>query len=287
MSFSAEGRINRGCYEHPHSGVGIEYSPLGGPMAEGQILIHEVGFLEKNDWWIFPNTVSPFWRLYYNFDPGHHAEFRTHKIPLTPDHVVLIPDHQLFDSRGMGPVRHFWMNFALDLSLKHGDSVILPIRKDELERITRISETILDDRPDKRFRVLHESAALLHSLFTRPEIPWNDLPRSPQVVKVASHISRNYDKPLEVPALAKLAGVSPRHLSAMFEKEYHMGVPRFIARVRTREVARMLENTPLSLDEIAEKTGFPNRYYLTRVFTRIIGKPPARYRKDCLERSAI
>lgn len=254
-------------------------------MGEGQTLIHEVGFLENNDRWIFPNTISPFWRLYYNFDPGHHAVFRDHAISLEPGHIVLIPDHQLFDSRGLGPVRHFWMNYALDLTLRKGDSVILPIRPAELERITGICEAIRTDPVANRFRILHESAALLHSLFARPEIPWNDHPRPPQVLKVAAHIAENYSRPLDVPGLARIAGVSPRTLSAMFEREYHLGLTRFIARVRTREAARMLETTALSLEEIAERTGFPNRYYLTRVFTKVIGKPPARYRKDCLART--
>ncbi len=254
-------------------------------MGLGQILIHEVGFLEKNAGWIFPNTVSPFWRLYYNFDPGHHAEFREHSIPLGPEHIVLIPDHQLFDSRGLEPVRHFWINFSLDLTLKHGDSVVLPIRPDELRRILQLSKIILGVDPRKRFNVLHASSSLMHSIFMRDEIPWNDQPRPLNVLKVAAHIAENLHRPLEVPQLAKIAGISPRALSHLFDQEYHTSVPRFIARLRTREVARMLENTRLSLDEIAERTGFPNRYYLTRVFTRIIGKPPALYRKHCVARN--
>lgn len=285
MSFFASSPINRGCYEHPHSGVGIEYSPLGGPLSEGQILIHEVGYLEKNDHWIFPNTISPFWRLYYNFDPGHHAEFRTHRIPLSPDHIILIPDHQLFDSRGLGPVRHFWMNFSLDLSLRKGDSVVLPIRTEELQKITSICDQIQSFSAEQRFSILHESASLLHSLFTRPEIPWNEHSRSPHVIKATAHITAHFADSLDVPNLAKISGVSARTLSRMFEQEYRMTVPKFISRVRIREAARMLENTELSIDEIADRTGFPNRYYLTRVFTRIIGKPPAQYRKDCRARN--
>jgi AraC family transcriptional regulator of arabinose operon len=285
VSFPADHRINRGAYEHPHSGVGIEYSSLGGPLGPGQILIHEVGYLEKNANWIFPNTVSPFWRLYYNFDSGHHAEFRNHRLPLSPGHVVLIPDHQLFDSYGVSPVRHFWISFSIDLTLKHGDSVVLPILPDERNQISRISEIIQADDSRKRFDVLHASSSLLHSIFIRPEIPWNEQPRPQNVIKVATYISENHHKPLEVPHLAKIAGVSPRSLSRLFESEYHLSVPRFIARVRIREAARLLENTAMSIEEIAERTGFPNRYYLTRVFTRIIGKPPARYRKDCLMRN--
>ena len=264
----------------------MEYSALSGPMDEGQILIHEIGFLEENDWWIFPNTVSPFWRFYYNFDPGHQVVFRNHTVPLVPENMVLIPDHQVFDSRGMGKVGHFWVNFSLDLALKQGDSVILPIRSFELEWVKRISQIILGDSPKKRFDVLHQTSALLHSVFTRPEIPWNDHPRSPNALKIAAFVGKHYAEPLEVSKLAQIVGISSRSLSEMFQREYHMSVPRFIARTRIREAARMLENTTLSIEEIADLTGFPNRYYLTRVFTKITGKPPARYRKDSLPGNA-
>lgn len=254
-------------------------------MNLGQILIHEVGYLEENADWIFPNTVSPFWRLYYNFDPGHHAAFRDHKVSLAPEHLVLIPDHQLFDSFGVIPVRHFWIAFSIDLTLKYGDSVVLPIRAEELERIQQICDLILSNHVRMRLDILHASSSLLHSIFTHPEIPWNEQPRPPNAIKVAAYIAENHRTALEVPHLAKIAGVSPRSLSRLFESEYHMSVPRFVARVRIREAARLLENTAMSIEEIAEHTGFPNRYYLTRVFSRIIGKPPALYRKDCLMRN--
>jgi len=49
--------------------------------------------------------------------------------------------------------------------------------------------------------------------------------------------------------------------------------------VRVREAAHLLTHSPLSLDDVAEKCGFPNRVYLTRVFTRIVGEAPARFRR--------
>nr|WP_246418007.1 AraC family transcriptional regulator [Haloferula luteola] len=134
--------------------------------------------------------------------------------------------------------------------------------------------------PRRRFHLLHEASALLHDVFLRQEIDWDERPRSPQVLKVAEHIAHHFAEPLEVPRLAQIAGISPRALATLFQREFRTTVPQFIARVRTREAARLLEQSPLSIDEIAERTGFPNRYYLTRVFTRVTGKPPARYRRE-------
>lgn len=271
---------NRGCYDSPHSGVGIEYSPLGIPLDEKQLLLHETGFLQENDWWMFPNTVSPFWRLYYNFTPGHKVVFPGHEIPLEPEHLVLIPDHLVFHSEGTGPVPHFWMTFSLGLVLREVGPLVLPIRDHELDLIHRIRDRFTGPTEADRFAVFHESHALLHQLVTRPEMSWNPQPRSAAAIKVADYVCVHFAEPLSVSALAKLAGMTPRALSAMFQREYHASPLRFVASVRVREAARLLATTTASLDEIAARTGFADRYYLTRIFTRIAGKPPARFRRE-------
>ena len=73
MSDSAPRRRNRGSYAHPFSGVGLEFSPLGPVPPDTGFLLHEAGYLPRNRRWVFPNTISPFWRLYYNQDRGHQV----------------------------------------------------------------------------------------------------------------------------------------------------------------------------------------------------------------------
>jgi transcriptional regulator GlxA family with amidase domain len=49
--------------------------------------------------------------------------------------------------------------------------------------------------------------------------------------------------------------------------------------VRVRAAADLMLTSRASLAEIAELTGFPNRAYLTRVFTQVTGKPPGLFRR--------
>ena len=111
MSISALRKRNRGCYTIPFSGVGMEFFPLGMLPDQSGVLLHETGFLARNDWWVYRNTLSPFWRLYFNTRPGHKVVFPGAEYDLTPEHIVLIPDHQLFHSIGRGSVPHCWMIF--------------------------------------------------------------------------------------------------------------------------------------------------------------------------------
>ncbi len=111
MSCSALRRRNRGAYSSPFSGVGMEFFPLGVLPDQSGVVLHEAGYVPKNDYWAFPNTLSPFWRLYFNGLPGHKVLFPGAEYPLTPEHLMLIPDHQLFHSVGRGPVPHWWLTF--------------------------------------------------------------------------------------------------------------------------------------------------------------------------------
>jgi YesN/AraC family two-component response regulator len=45
-----------------------------------------------------------------------------------------------------------------------------------------------------------------------------------------------------------------------------------------REAAHLLANTEETLEAIAEKTGFANRHYLSRVFKKVTGDSPASFR---------
>lgn len=280
VSFFDLKKRNRGSYENPYSGVGIEFAPLAPPLSQEQILVHEVGYLERNDWWIFPNTVSPFWRLYFNSRPGHRVIFPEREIPLGPGHLVLIPDHLTFHCEGVEAVPHFWMAFSLGLSLKETGPQVIPVGDIEVGLIRRIVSNFRGPAEGDRFSIFHESSALLHLVLTRPELLWNDRPRSPAFVKAVAHIARHYAEPLDVPGLSRLAGISPRALSALFVREHHVTPTRFIAQVRVSEAAKLLATTDLSLDAIAEQTGFPNRFYFTRVFTKLGRKSPASFRKE-------
>src|ERR1017187_5276651 len=93
---SAQGWSELGAYGSPFSGTGMEFLPLGTKPEEVELLVHEVGYLRRRPHWDYQNVFSPFWRLYYDLQPGHHVVFAHRRISLGPHRMVLIPDHQLF-----------------------------------------------------------------------------------------------------------------------------------------------------------------------------------------------
>jgi transcriptional regulator GlxA family with amidase domain len=49
---------------------------------------------------------------------------------------------------------------------------------------------------------------------------------------------------------------------------------------RIREAARLLLQSDLTIEAIAETTGFPNRAYFSRVFAQVAGEAPAGFRRQ-------
>lgn len=258
----------------------MEFFPLGMLPYQSGVLLHETGFLARNDWWNFPNTLSPFWRLYFNAQRGHQVVFANAEYELAPEHIVLIPDHQHFHSVGCGPVPHLWMTFQVGRHLDPRQSIPILVRPTATERdlLGELARQFTGIGTGHRERVLHVSLALLHLLLSRPEIQWQTEAPSPGVARARGRIEAQPAAPLRVTALAREAGMNVRGFAKAFKRQHGVTPHQFHILARVREAAHLLANTGETLEDVAEKTGFPNRHYLSRVFKRLTGDSPAHFR---------
>jgi AraC-like DNA-binding protein len=280
MSYSALKRRNRGAYTLPFSGVGMEFFPLGVLPDQSGVVLHEAGYLAENDWWNFPNALSPFWRLYYNNRPGHKVIFHDAEYELDSDHIMLIPDHQLFHSQGNDPVPHCWITFQVARRLHPAQRIPIRLRPRRVERqlLRQLCRSFTGIGAGNREAVLHTSLALLHLVLVRPEIRWQPDRPPESLHRALRRIETEYAQALSVPVLARTAGLSVRGFAKSFKRVQGVTPGRFLSRVRVRESAFLLVHTRLSLEQIAERTGFPNRHYFSRVFKQVTGDSPAHFR---------
>ena len=270
-----------GAYESPFSGQGITFYPLG-VHPEELTTLHETGFLPARPYWNYPNVFSPFWRLYYDLERGHKVVFPDtgRNVTLGPDKVVLIPDHQMFNTEGTEPRAKFWFAFTCTRRVHPGQELPIVFKPSgsELALIQQLIR-LVKAKPGnaQKNRILHVSLALLHVTLSRTEIRW--LEKKPASLQEAiRHIEENYREPLSNPELARLAHVSERTLTRLFLRYQGVSPRHLLMQIRVRAAADLMLTTSASLSEIAEQSGFPNRDYLTRVFTQITGESPALFR---------
>lgn len=103
--------------------------------------------------------------------------------------------------------------------------------------------------------------------------------RTELVNQVANYIVENYDTVGSLDELAKLYYLDKSYLSRQFKKVTGFNVTEFINIQRIMQAQRLLEDTQLSVSEIAERCGYDNLTYFNRVFKRYVETSPLKFRK--------
>lgn len=101
----------------------------------------------------------------------------------------------------------------------------------------------------------------------------------PQIRKVVAHIGDHLDEDLTVPTLARIGSMSPRHFSRVFSSEIGITPGKFVELSRLEAARRCLEQSSLSVDEIARECGYRTRDGMRLAFDRNLGVAPREYRR--------
>lgn len=97
--------------------------------------------------------------------------------------------------------------------------------------------------------------------------------------QVIHYMQENISNNLTLEELAKNFNYSSSHFSALFQKETGYSPINYYIQLKIRKACQYIELTGLKFCEIAEKVGFDEPSYFTRIFTKIMGMSPSDYRK--------
>lgn len=78
--------------------------------------------------------------------------------------------------------------------------------------------------------------------------------------------------------IADHVGVSPNYLSRVFNREVGENISSYLARLRLRRAAVLLETTSDSVSVVGARTGFANASYFSTAFRQYFGMSPLEYR---------
>jgi len=77
---------------------------------------------------------------------------------------------------------------------------------------------------------------------------------------------------------AEKAGLSVSHFSEMFREQVHESPISYFTQLKIRAACRLLDLTGKSIKVVALETGYGDPYYFSRVFKKIMGISPDKYR---------
>lgn len=175
--------------------------------------------------------------------------------------AMRLPDETLFD-RGAGAM--LWPGLRLYSAFKAQTADALIVEGHVLELLGAIEE--LQSRQ-------HEAANLAGLAAPR----W--------LGRVKERLEEEFRGELRMRDLACDAGVHPVHpvhLARVFRAREKQTPGDYLQRVRVRAACRLLREPEWPLAAIAAECGFADQSHLTRVFQKLVGSSPARFRRAML-----
>jgi AraC-like DNA-binding protein len=98
------------------------------------------------------------------------------------------------------------------------------------------------------------------------------------MLRARDAMDRDYAKPLNVPALAKIAYASPAHFSRTFRQTFGETPHRYLQRRRVERAMALLVQTEVSVTDICFDVGFNSLGTFSRTFTDVVGMSPSKFR---------
>ena len=109
------------------------------------------------------------------------------------------------------------------------------------------------------------------------------LPRN-QLNRVYELIEGELSGPLTLERLAASVDLSTRHLCRSFRASSGSSLHQYIVVRRVERAKVLIENSELSLEEVAEAVGFAHHAHMTATFRRLTGTTPAQFRRRRMSR---
>jgi AraC-like DNA-binding protein len=256
---------------------------MGTPAITIQVLLcYKIFGLET---WSNKNRSAPFWRLYWNANEGAQLILNQNKVELTPDKIVLIPPNTPFDKQARCDVHHFFIHFSVSYASGQIEPGLyeLPLSTEmhgEIQETITLFNAGLAETP--RFSLLTNLivAQALYGLSEKIQTP---AVTDPRLVMVSEYMDTHVGDRITNTDLAKLLGMNTNAFIHFFRMKMKTTPKKIFEAKRFQKACNLLKYSSLSIDHIAEQTGFCDRNHFTKAFIKSQKVGPGEYRKRTLQ----
>ncbi len=243
--------------------------------------------------WDARDVRSTYWRYYVNFRSGAVLLLDDGPYPLAGARVHLVPAWVRFTCANREPIEHLYAHF--DLVGLPGPLVreafprpitLPPDRAQEASAAALAEHLRRGDLPEAALACQFKSAILRALATAIAALPpaladrcQSLAGRSAALGPALERIEAAFTTPIANADLARRCGMSEDHFIKRFRALVGQTPAQHILERRVAAAARQLLMSGDGIADIAERCGFPDRFYFTRAFTKRMGVSPAAYRK--------
>lgn len=242
--------------------------------------------------WNHNHLSSPFWYLWHNNEAGAYVIYEKRKIELKPDMTLLMPPNTIFSTRSSSmPFNQFYIHFTVRDSF----------RQMRREPVVISAKSLFGPEAGNFFseiQLCHKNRFLLsaklydivfRSLFLIPPecfLSREEEAMDPRIERAIQYINYSLAKSPCNQEISSAVRMSENNFIRVFKKEMGVSPQQYLQMRRIEWSRNLLINSSLSIEEIADSTGFADRYHFSKAFKQITRFSPAAYRKQILRPAA-
>lgn len=98
--------------------------------------------------------------------------------------------------------------------------------------------------------------------------------------EMISYIQQNFTREISLKEFGKQFHLSEKYISRYFKEHFHITLSQYINHLRLEHARQLLQETTLSITEVAMQSGYENVSYFIRSFKKMYGMSPLKYRKQ-------
>ena len=102
----------------------------------------------------------------------------------------------------------------------------------------------------------------------------------PATQGVIDYLHRHYAEPLSLDAIGKQTGYTAPYISGVFSRDMGMTVRSFLQRLRIEKACSLMDETDLTLSQIAQRVGYTDSKHFADLFRRHKGMSPKAYKNS-------
>lgn len=156
--------------------------------------------------------------------------------------------------------------------------------KEQCEQLARVYAAEIDKSESKITSQIRKKIILLqfiHELWKKGFIVENDTTGRNTVEKeMVSYIQQNYTGKILLREFGEQFHLSEKYISRYFKDHFHITLSQYVTYLRLEHAKQMLQETDISVTEVAMQSGYQNISYFIRSFKKTYGVSPLKYRKS-------
>lgn len=231
--------------------------------------------------WNFDHLMAPHWRLYWNPCPDAGVIFKDRYTALEPSRLYVIPADTPFSSRSHGPFSQFFVHFIMGGDYAQAKPGIYASDLSDSRRamIDQIKERSKKGKLGDETGTLLVMKFILDAVCAIPRDAWETPAADPRIRSAVKMITEQGIKTdMDNRFLARQAGLSPNAFIRLFSLQMKIPPMKYLTRKRLDHAALLLRFSDDTIDDIAQKCRFCDRFHMSRLFKQRYSVGPARYR---------